>query len=244
VNLLWALAGRPRRRCEIVSQLERHSQPFDRQDDPVVLDEAQFSAQDTSIELSKCFEGRAKPRTTERIRASGMDVSLPRPGGSRRRPSGAGASKARQSPRDADPPRRRPGGCRTRFVCRACPHRISVCLGVDCNPAGRFERVRATTDLLPLGRGAPSPYVVATVSLERATPSRVDRPTCGTTPEPVAVSSYGPNMLTERTGRDLHETVLITPSTCAPAAHSRGPAPFSRISCVGASPGPHPAWAR
>jgi hypothetical protein len=53
VELLRPLARRPRRRCELVSQLKRHAQPVDRKDDPVIIGKRDLPTDDTSVELSK-----------------------------------------------------------------------------------------------------------------------------------------------------------------------------------------------
>jgi hypothetical protein len=53
VELLRSLAGRPRRRCELRGLLKSESQPIDGEDDPVVLGEGDFPADDAPVELSK-----------------------------------------------------------------------------------------------------------------------------------------------------------------------------------------------
>ena len=56
VELLRPFARRPRRRGELVSQLERQSQPIYRENDPVLFGEVNVPAKHTSIEL------RQRPR--------------------------------------------------------------------------------------------------------------------------------------------------------------------------------------
>ena len=51
VELLRPFTGRPRRRDEIVRQLERKSQPVDGEDDPVLVGEVNVPAEDTLVEL-------------------------------------------------------------------------------------------------------------------------------------------------------------------------------------------------
>ena len=53
VKLLRPLTRRPRRRGEIIGQLERQAQPFDHEHNPVILGESDLAADDTSVELSK-----------------------------------------------------------------------------------------------------------------------------------------------------------------------------------------------
>ena len=53
VELLRPFTRRPRRRQEVIDQLERHSQPVDRQDNPVLFGGVNIPAEDTLIELGQ-----------------------------------------------------------------------------------------------------------------------------------------------------------------------------------------------
>lgn len=59
VKLLRPLAIRPCRRCELFHQLERQTQPVHREDHPIVLDERDLPAEDSTIELGECLGVRA-----------------------------------------------------------------------------------------------------------------------------------------------------------------------------------------
>jgi hypothetical protein len=54
VKLLRPLARRPRRPCKLLGQLECQSQPVDGEDNPVVLGDRNFPANDSLVELGKC----------------------------------------------------------------------------------------------------------------------------------------------------------------------------------------------
>ena len=53
VELLRPLAGRPRRRCELLRQLECHAKPVHCEHDPVVLVKRDVAADDALVELGQ-----------------------------------------------------------------------------------------------------------------------------------------------------------------------------------------------
>ena len=59
VELLRPLAIRPGRRSEPFHQLERQTQPVHRKDDPILFDERDLPAEDSTVELGECLGVRA-----------------------------------------------------------------------------------------------------------------------------------------------------------------------------------------